>query len=61
MTWSSSIQKLQVNNETTYTHTMYVPEWTKGFDQDTSVFSMIGVTGSIPQFLKPEIFRKGDS
>ena len=25
-----------------------VPAWAKGFDQDTSVFSMIGVTGSIP-------------
>ena len=25
-----------------------VPAWAKGFDQDTSVFSMIGVTGLIP-------------
>ena len=36
-----------------------VPAWAKGFDQDTSVFSMIGVTGSIPKFRNPENFWKG--
>ena len=36
-----------------------VPVWAKGFDQDTSVFSMIGVTGLIPQFRKPKNVRKG--
>ena len=33
--------------------------WVKGSDQDTSVFSMIRVTGSIPQFRNPENFWKG--
>ena len=36
-----------------------VPAWAKGFDQDTSVLSMIRVTGSSPQFRKPATFRKG--
>ena len=36
-----------------------VPVWAKGFDQDTSTFSMIGVTGLIPQFRKPENFQMG--
>ena len=36
-----------------------VPEWAKGSDQDTSIFSMIEVTGLIPQFRKSENFRKG--
>ena len=36
-----------------------VPAWASGFEQDTSVFSMLGVTGSNPQFRKPENFRRG--
>ena len=31
----------------------------KGFDQDTLVFSMIGVTDSIPQFRNPKNFWRG--
>ena len=36
-----------------------VSAWAKGFDQDTLIFSMIVVTGLIPQFRKPENFWKG--
>ena len=36
-----------------------VTAWANGFDPDTSVFSMIGITGSIPKFRNPENFRKG--
>ena len=39
---------------------MSVPEWAKGFDQDTSVFSTIGVTGSILPFRKPEKLLEGE-
>ena len=37
-----------------------VPAWAKGFDQDTSVFSMIGVTSLNPQFCKPEKRSEGE-
>ena len=37
-----------------------VPAWAKGFDQDTLVFSTIGVTSSIPQFRKPEKIPEGE-
>ena len=36
-----------------------VPAWAKVFDRDTSVFSIIRITGSIPQFRNPEKFWKG--
>ena len=35
-----------------------VPEWASGFKRDTSVFSILRVNGSNPQFRKPEKFRK---
>ena len=36
------------------------PAWAKGFDQDTSIFSTIGVTGLIPQFRNPEKLLEGE-
>ena len=36
-----------------------VPALAKGFERDTLVFSMLGVTGSIPKFRKPKNFRRG--
>ena len=38
----------------------HIPAWVKGFDQDTSVFSIIGVTISISQFQKPENLLEGE-
>ena len=38
---------------------MYVPAWSSGSDRNTSVFPMLGVTGSRPQFRKPKNFQKG--
>ena len=35
------------------------PAWDSGSEQNTLVFHMLGVTGSGPQFRKPEKFRKG--
>ena len=36
-----------------------VPAWASGFEQDTFVFPMLRVTGSIPKFRKPKNFQKG--
>ena len=36
-----------------------ISAWASGSERDTSVFHMLGVTGSGPQFRKPENFRKG--
>ena len=36
-----------------------VPAWASGSEQNTSVFPMLGVAGSRPQFRKPENFQKG--
>ena len=33
--------------------------WASGFERINSLLSMLGVTGSIPQFRKPKNFRKG--
>ena len=37
----------------------YVPASASDSERNTSVFPMLGVTGSRPQFQKPENFRKG--
>ena len=37
-----------------------IPAWASGFEQDTSVFSMFGVTGSRPQFRKPKKLSEGN-
>ena len=50
---------LQVQIHSTREIIQKVPAWAKGFDQYTLVFSMIGVTGLIPQFRNPENFWKG--
>ena len=36
-----------------------VPQWAKGFERDSSVFSMLEVAGSTPKFQKPKNFKKG--
>ena len=36
-----------------------IPAWASGSKRNTSVFHMLGVTSSGPQFRKPENFRKG--
>ena len=36
-----------------------IPAWASGSERNNSVFHMLGVTGSGPQFRKPENFWKG--
>ena len=37
-----------------------VPAWASGFERDTLVFCMFGVTGSRPQFRNPKELLEGN-
>ena len=41
------------------TNAITIPAWASGSERNTSVFHMLRVTGSGPQFRKPENFWKG--
>ena len=55
--WLLESRKLKFSASSVYV--LYIPAWASGSERNTSVFHMLGVTGSGPQFRKPEIFRKG--